>query len=399
MHKYITIIVLIVIISVLCICTYASTVEELQEKSNQITQNINEANNRLQIVQNQKTEYLQKIQDLDSEIMQSQEELDKITTEVNGLTEEITLTEEKLETIQKKYDNLQQLIDSRIIEMYKTNNLQLIEVLLTAENVSDMLAKYYYLEELNKYDKKILEQADEQKKKIEEIMQQLSDKRQELIVSRQEQQEKSQIVKNAKTKREYYYGLLSEEELQLQSQIDDYNRQISEVESEIKLLALNSLGEDYAGGALKWPIPGHTSLTSLYGMRVHPITGAYNLHTGIDVSAGIGTSFVSAANGIVIKATYNIAYGNMVIVDHGGGVQTLYAHGSEIMVQVGDEVKAGDEVLKVGSTGYSTGPHAHFEIRINGNPVDPLNYLLDPSKISSITDSTNESASTDTTED
>ena len=364
MHKYITIILLTIIISVLCICTYASTVEELQEQSNQITQNLNEVNNRLQVVQNEKTEYLQKIQDLDSEITQSQEELDKITTEVNGLSEEINKTEDNLNKIQEEYDNLQELIDSRVIEMYKSDNLQFIEVLIASENVTDMLTKYYYLEELNKYDKKLLDQADEQKKKIEEI-------------------KKSQIVKNAKTRREYYYGLLSEEELQLQAQIDDYNKQIAEVESEIKLLALNSLGADYTGGALTWPIPGHTSLTSLYGMRVHPITGAYNLHTGIDVSAGIGTSFVAAANGVVTKATYNTAYGNMVIIDHGGGVQTLYAHGSEIMVQVGDEVKTGDEVLKVGSTGYSTGPHAHFEIRINGKPVDPLTYLLNPDKIAS----------------
>ena len=91
----------------------------------------------------------------------------------------------------------------------------------------------------------------------------------------------------------------------------------------------------------------------------------------------MGASFVAAANGIVTKATYNFAYGNMVIIDHGGGVQTLYAHGSEIMVQLGQTVSAGTEVLKVGSTGYSTGPHAHFEIRINGQTINPLNILLD----------------------
>ena len=110
-------------------------------------------------------------------------------------------------------------------------------------------------------------------------------------------------------------------------------------------------------------------------MRVHPITGAYKLHTGIDISAPLGTYFVAAANGVVSKATYNTAYGNMVIIDHGGGVQTLYAHGNSILVQVGDEVKAGTPVLEVGSTGYSTGPHAHFEVRINGVTTDPLPYI------------------------
>ena len=125
-----------------------------------------------------------------------------------------------------------------------------------------------------------------------------------------------------------------------------------------------------------WPVPGYTSITSEYGMRVHPITGAFKLHTGVDIGAPMGTSFVAAANGIVSKATFNPAYGNMVIIDHGGGVQTLYAHGNEILVQVGQTVSTGTEVLKVGSTGYSTGPHAHFEIRINGQTINPLDYLL-----------------------
>ena len=110
-------------------------------------------------------------------------------------------------------------------------------------------------------------------------------------------------------------------------------------------------------------------------MRTHPITGVYKLHTGVDIAAPIGADFVAANDGGVVKAEYNAAYGNMVILDHGGGVQTLYAHGSQIMVQVGQEVKTGDVVLKVGSTGYSTGPHAHFEVRINGVVTNPIEYI------------------------
>ncbi|MBQ9297792.1 MAG: M23 family metallopeptidase [Clostridia bacterium] len=96
---------------------------------------------------------------------------------------------------------------------------------------------------------------------------------------------------------------------------------------------------------------------------------------GTDIGAPIGTNFIAANDGIVIKAGWNNAYGNMVIVDHGGGVSTLYAHGSEILVEIGQEVQKGEPVLKVGSTGYSTGPHAHFEIRINGEYVDPMNFV------------------------
>ncbi len=129
---------------------------------------------------------------------------------------------------------------------------------------------------------------------------------------------------------------------------------------------------------MKWPIDGHYTMTSPYSMRVHPITKVYKLHTGIDISASMGTDFKAAAHGMVVKAEYNKAYGNMVLIDHGGGVQTLYAHGSSIEVQVGQVVNSGDIVLKVGSTGYSTGPHAHFEVRIKGEPVNPLDYVSIP---------------------
>ena len=124
-----------------------------------------------------------------------------------------------------------------------------------------------------------------------------------------------------------------------------------------------------------WPVPGYTRITSQYGMRTHPITGIYKLHTGVDIGAPMGANFIAAADGTVIKAGYNNAYGNMVIIDHGGGIQTLYAHGSEILVQLGQTVKQGEAILKVGSTGYSTGPHAHFEVRINGNIVNPMEWI------------------------
>ena len=221
-----------------------------------------------------------------------------------------------------------------------------------------------------------METVKKQKAEIETTKKILAEKKQQIITSKQSQQKKKQVLANTKKMREYYISKLSTEEQELQSQIDEYNRQASEIEAEIKLLALNSISKDYIGGAMIWPAPGYKTITSEYGMRVHPVTGAYKLHTGVDIGATYGSSFVAAANGIVVKATFSPAYGNMVIIDHGGGVQTLYAHGSEIMVEVGQTVSAGTEVLKVGSTGYSTGPHAHFEIRINGQTVNPLDYLL-----------------------
>ena len=177
-----------------------------------------------------------------------------------------------------------------------------------------------------------------------------------------------------------YMTQLSSEELTLHNNIEQYNTEIENIEREILTLSLANVGSEYIGGTMAWPVPGYTRITSSYGMREHPITGVYKLHSGVDIGAPRGTSFIAANDGIVTKAEYNTAYGNMVIVDHGGGISTLYAHGDEISVEVGQTVKRGDEVLKVGTTGYSTGYHAHFEVRINGQTVEPLDYITSYNK-------------------
>ena len=185
---------------------------------------------------------------------------------------------------------------------------------------------------------------------------------------------------------------LSDEEKALQNKIDEINAQYDEINKQILILALQGIDTKYIGGELEWPVPGYTRITSKYEMRVHPITGQYKLHTGVDIAAPIGSDFIAVNDGIVIKAEMNAAYGNMVIIDHGGGISTLYAHGSEILVQVGQTVKRKDAVLKVGSTGYSTGPHAHFEVRINGITTDPLPYItngLIPGEETNVDDNTN----------
>ena len=130
-----------------------------------------------------------------------------------------------------------------------------------------------------------------------------------------------------------------------------------------------------ANGMFTWPIPGYTSITSEFGYRTHPITGIYKLHTGTDIAAPEGIDFVAMADGVVITACRNTSYGNMVLINHGNGIVTLYAHGSKLLVRTNDVVKQGEPVLKVGSTGYSTGPHAHFEVRINDEYVNPMQYF------------------------
>ena len=374
--KIVTIFLIIVILVGLCICAYAENITDLQEQSNELTEELNESNNRLKAVQDQISDSMKQLEELDNQISESQTEIDGLNIEIEELITQIGENEQKLENTQKEYDELQELLETRLVEMYKAPKLQMLDVLLTSKSITEFISNYYAMKDLINYDRELINTVKEQKDEIETTKKILQEKKQQVITSQQTQQKKSQVLSNTKTMREYYLSKLTTEEQELQAKIDEYNTEVAKIEAEIKMLALNSISSEYIGGVMLWPVPGHTTLTSTYGMRVHPITGAYKLHTGIDISAPLGTSFIAAANGIVSKATYNTAYGNMVIIDHGGGVQTLYAHGEQILVQLGQTVSAGTEVLKVGSTGYSTGPHAHFEIRINGQTVNPLNFLL-----------------------
>ena len=144
----------------------------------------------------------------------------------------------------------------------------------------------------------------------------------------------------------------------------------------------NSGGGGSSGGGsatslsnLQWPVPSCTLITSRFGYRVAPTTGASTYHGGLDVGAGMGASIVAAGAGDVIYAGENGGYGNCVMIDHGNGVVTVYAHMSSIGVSYGQYVTAGQYVGAVGSTGVSTGPHCHFEIRINGAQTDPAAYF------------------------
>ena len=372
----------IIICTFLCtfsFISYAADLNELQNQKNEIQTQIDESNSQLNDVNDELTDNLKQIQKLDESIQSSEEDIEKLNEEITKKENEIQQAESELEKVTEKYDTQKALLDERLVEMYENDNVKYLDVILKSKNLSDFISTFYIMSELTEYDMDLLETVDEQKKEIEQKNLELSSQKESLEQEKSTQKKTQIALSNTKVLRKNYMLKLSQEEQDLQAKIDEYNNQVNQIEEEIKNLAVTaSFGEDYRGGTMQWPIYGHYTITSNYGMRTHPITGVYKLHTGVDISATIGTDFTAIADGIVVKAEYNGAYGNMVVIDHGGGVQTLYAHGSQIIAQVGQEVKAGDIVLKVGSTGYSTGPHAHFEVRINGSPVNPLDYVSIP---------------------
>lgn len=348
---------------------------DLQTQREELKSQLDEANSDLEGVQSDLSENLQQVEKLDNKIDTSEKQLEEQNGKIIELKNSISEIEEELDTVSEKYYKQKDLFEQRMVAVYEAGETQYLDILLKSSNLSDFISSYFIITELAQLDEDLVNELQQKKKTIDLSKQKLENEKEELAIITENQTRVARTLQNTKKMRENFIEKLSDQEKELQSKIDEINTQYDEVNKQILALAQQGIDTQYIGGELAWPVPGFTTITSKYSMRVHPITGQYKLHTGVDIGAPMGADFIAANDGIVTKAGMNAAYGNMVIIDHGGGVSTLYAHGSEILVEVGQSVKRGESVLKVGSTGYSTGPHAHFEVRINGVTTDPLPYI------------------------
>ncbi len=355
--------------------TEESENKTLQEQQDELQEQIQTEEEELAELQKELTSNLLQLQELDAKIEEAKEEIEKLNEQINELEIEVNKIEVELETATEQYEKQKELYDARLGAMYESGEMKYLDILLQSQDILDFVSNYTLLQEMAEYDAIVLEEIATLKNEIEIEKAKLDKQTEQLGELKSNQTVSTNILENTIDIREMYISKLSEEEQQIQSDIDLYKAQFEAINNEILNLAAGSISPEYIGGLLEWPVPGYTRITSYYGMRDHPVTGVYKLHTGVDIGAPTGANFIAANGGIVTKAEYNSAYGNMVIIDHGGGVSTLYAHGAEIVVSVGQVVERGDLILRVGSTGYSTGPHAHFEVRINGVTVDPLPYI------------------------
>lgn len=379
MRRFLVIlIIMLLLISTLGVSTiYASDLSNLQEQQTQVQANQDMATTQLQAVQEELTENLKQIQELNNNITQYESEINNYNSQIVTLQDDITKTEEEIKKAEENYNSQKKLLDDRLITMYEAGTTEYLDVVLSSKTITEFLSNYYLLSILADSNVDFLDTIEKQKQIIEDEKKKLEEQKQQIDTAKEEKEKASIILQNTKVMKDTYTSQLTDQEKQIQSEIDAYQAQLNQIEAEIQSITANSLiiNPNYIGGEMLWPLPGYTKLSSTFKMRVHPITGVYKLHTGIDIPAPKGTNFLAANDGVVVKAEYNTAYGNMVMIDHGGGVSTLYAHGSEIKVTLGQTVKKGDVVLLVGDTGYATGAHGHFEVRINGTPVDPLPYV------------------------
>jgi len=299
-------------------------------------------------------------------------EYKKLVAEKESLEKEIEEIQKSIDETLEEYKEQEELFKVRLKVMYENSSYGKTNTILKSKNLTDFFARLKYMQAISKKDKELIEDIKKAKADIEykkSLKEKLKLEKENMIDTKKKQIEN---LKASRSDVEEEIREINNKLKKLEEQEDELIKKSKELENQIKSLQRSNV--KYIGGNMVWPVPSTHVITSYYGNRFHPILKKYKMHTGIDIGGASGASIVAANKGVVIYAGWQSGYGNTVIIDHGGGITTLYAHCSKILVSAGQSVDASQVIAKVGSTGLSTGPHLHFEVRKNGSTVNPLSY-------------------------
>ena len=402
--------------------------QQLDNKLNELNGSISDTESYINQVDGWISDVTLQIYNLNQEINAKQAEIDAKQTQINdtlanidAVKTSIAQTEINLSDAQTTEANQYSSMKLRIQYMYENGDESFLDILFSSDSMIDFLNNAEYISEISKYDREKLIEYGENKDRITNLLANLETQKSELETQEAkyetelgELEEQKSVLDSTKSEQEVLqasytdlYNAKNNELSNLESQQSDteYKKQLALKEVEEQEQLVEQARKEYAAWLAEqarlnkdadaavaaklaeinvtgftWPVPGFNRITSQFGMRMHPILGYEKLHDGTDISgAGInGTPILAAYSGTVVLAQSYWGYGNCVKIDHGGGVVTLYAHASAILVSVGQQVNAGDTIALVGSTGNSTGPHLHFSLIIKGEFVNPLDYVVVP---------------------
>jgi len=225
-------------------------------------------------------------------------------------------------------------------------------------------------------DRNLLDEMEAAKRKIEEAKALIEENKAKVDSQKKVLVDKKSLATTKQQEQQKIINDLQKDQDAWQKQLDAAQAAETALKRQIAASASNSNSSTYTGGKFEWPVPGVYRITSEFSSaRMHPVLGYVRRHDGIDIGAASGTNVIAAGDGTVLFAGWNGGYGNCIIIDHGGGYTTLYGHASTLLVSSGAKVARGQSILKVGSTGVSTGPHLHFEVCINGVAKEPTQFL------------------------
>ena len=345
---------------------------------------------QLEALKNDTTAY---VKSLDSSLAKISEELEQLSGQISSKEEEIRVTGEELEDARIVEAEQYEAMKLRIRYMYENGESSYWDMLFQSQSMSELLNKAEYISKISEYDRNQLDKYVAIKEDIEQKEIRLEQEKAELLTLQESTEAKHASVEQLLSEKEKelknYESQIANAEAQAsqyQAEIAAQEAQIAQMEAELKRQEEEARRKAEAQGqtyktvsigdiTFTWPFPASSRITSYFGSREAPTEGASTNHKAVDIGASTGTDIIAAADGQVSIATYSASAGNYIMLNHGGGVTTVYMHCSKLLVSAGESVKKGQVIAKVGSTGYSTGPHLHFGVRVNGTYVDPLQYV------------------------
>ena len=394
----------------------ATSKTDLQNQKSDLNESISQAQENLNDIKEEKSDTLNQVETLMGQISDYQSDIDDLDSQISDLQTKIKNAESEIKNDEEEYKKKQSALDERLVTMYENGDISYLDVLLSASSLTDFISSYYIVSELTTYDTEMIKQVEEEKQKIENEKSELETSKTSLDDAKKTKEAKASALKVAKQEKEEKASQLSSEEKSTQKEIEEMLEDKSIIDKQLQELSRqeaerianeeaakknnSSSGKNNSSNGSSNSGSNGSSATPSSAGYIFPVQGcsksnirklvypSYAGHTGVDVNIGVtGKSVVAVKGGTVVTSTalknsdgsYR-SYGEYVMINHGDGTVTLYAHmlaGSR-RVSAGDKVSQGQVIGTVGSTGNSTGTHLHFEVRTLANnfkPVNPIPYL------------------------
>ena len=370
-----------------------SGLEDAKKKKSALQEEMKRAEATVRNLENLKGDAVAYVKKLDASLEAITEELAQLDTDISAKEEQIAVTRQELQAAEETEAGQYEAMKLRIKYMYEKGDSSYVDLLMESRSLSELLNKAEYIGKISEYDRVKLDEYVATKEQIAETERILEQEHVELMDLQEQTEAKHASVeellaaKQAELKKvEAQLAAAEDTVSEYQEDLKKQENAIKAIEAELKRKEEEAKKKAEASGktyqtknigdiSFTWPCPASSRITSRFGARSSPTEGASSNHKGIDIGAPTGTNIVAAASGTVVVSTYSYSAGNYIMINHGGGVYTVYMHASKLLASVGDSVKKGEVIAKVGSTGYSTGPHLHFGIRVNGTYVNPSQYV------------------------
>lgn len=377
-RKVISMVVLsLVLLSTSALPSGASELGNAMQQQKDITNKTNLVRGKL----NQLTYSADKIKTelalLENKIADAQKRLGQKQAAYTEAQKQVLSAQKELDQKHKELEDRRVALGKRAKGIYESGQVSYLELLFQSADLGDFITRTEYFAKLVSNDRQLLMDIQTQKEQIIQKTNELQTKRdqaaqlqvqaasEKAVLDKTKDQQRVALDQNKNAQQEAFENIE-----RLEAEANAWNDKIRKLQA-----AQAGRNGGVNGSVSVWPVPGYYEISSPFGWRIHPITKKRSLHTGTDIVAPSGAKIQAPGAGVVIMAGWNAAYGNMIIIDHGKGISTLYGHLSALNVSEGKSVQANELIGYVGSTGWSTGPHLHFEVREGGNPTDPLRYF------------------------